>query len=57
MNSTAMFGLAVAGALVSAVALSFAVALRDRWLILVAVVAMLAFAAAGVQLGRGLFGA
>ncbi len=56
MSSTVMFWVAVAGALVSAVALSFAVASRDRWLVVVAVVAMVAFAGAAVQLGRVLFG-
>ena len=44
-----MFWVAVAGALVSAVGLSFAVASRDRWLVAVAVVAiMVAFAGAAV---------
>jgi hypothetical protein len=52
-----MFWVAVAGALVSAVGLSLAVASRDRWLVVVAVVAMVAFAGAAVQLGRVLFGA
>jgi hypothetical protein len=53
-----MFWVAVAGALVNAVGLSFAVASRDRWLVAVAVVAiMVAFADAAVQLGRVLFGA
>ncbi len=53
-----MFWVAVAGALVNAVGLSFAVASRDRWPIAVAVVAiMVAFAGAAVQLGRVLVGA
>ncbi len=57
MSGTVMFWMAVAGALVSVVGLSLAVAARDRWLIVVAVVAVVAFSAAAVQLGRGLFGA
>jgi hypothetical protein len=53
-----MFWVAVAGALVNAVGLSFAVASRDRWLVAVAVVAMMvALAGAAVQLGRVLVGA
>jgi hypothetical protein len=57
MSVNGMFWVAVVGALVSAVGLSFAVASRDRWLVVVAVVAMVAFAGAAVQLGRVLVGA
>ncbi len=44
MNSTVMFGVAVAGALASLLGLSVAVALREWWIAVGAAVALVAFA-------------
>ena len=55
MSKTAWFIYAVVGAFVSLVGLSVAVALRDRWIALVAAVALAAFSAAAVLFGRAVF--
>lgn len=56
MSNTAWFIYAVVGALVSLVGLSVAVVLRDRWIAVVAAVALVAFAGGAVLFGRALFG-
>ncbi len=55
MSSTGWFIYAVVGALVSLVGLSVAVALRDRWVAVVATVALGAFAGAALLFGRAVF--
>jgi sulfite exporter TauE/SafE len=55
MSNTAWFIYAVVGALVSLVGLSAAVALRDRWIAVVAAVALVAFASGAVLFGRAVF--
>ncbi len=56
MSNSAWFWYAVAGALVSLVGLSVGVGLRDRWIAVVAAVALAAFAGAAVLFGRVVFG-
>ena len=52
MSNTTWFIYAVVCALVSLVGLSMAVALRDRWIAVVAAVALAAFAGFAVLFGR-----
>ena len=56
MSNTAWLIYAVAGALVSLVGLSVAIALREWWIAVVAAVALIAFAGGAVLFGRALFG-
>ncbi len=55
MSNTAWFWYAAVGALVSLVGLSVAVALRDRWVAVVAAIALMAFAGFAVLFGRAVF--
>jgi sulfite exporter TauE/SafE len=55
MSDTTWFIYAVVGALVSLVGLSVALALRDRWIAVVAAVALIAFVGGAVLFGRAMF--
>jgi hypothetical protein len=55
MSDTAWFIYAFVGALISLVGLSVALALRDRWIAVVAAVALVAFAGAAMLFGRAVF--